>query len=104
MKNRGSIILSPETKLLIHASIAGVDSNIFYQWPLSFVEETSLIRRNGQKLSLFDRYALHINYRTFRLLKDNNIIVVGLPTHTSHVLQPLHLGFLYSQRGVQVST
>ena len=40
---------------------------------------------------VFDGYGVHIQYSTLKLLGDNNIVGVGLPAHTSHVLQPLDI-------------
>ena len=72
---------------------AGVDSNIFLSWAENFVLETAYMRRNNRKLLLvYDGYAGHLQYRVLQLLKTNNIIVAGLPAHSSHVLQPLDVG------------
>lgn len=34
-----------------------------------------------------DEYSCHVSFRKLSLLRDNGIVVVGLPAHTSHVLQ-----------------
>lgn len=36
-----------------------------------------------------DYYDTHALYKTMKLLKENRIIVIGMPTHTSHIVEPL---------------
>lgn len=38
---------------------------------------------------MFDGHGCHLLYRTLKLIQKNGIVVVGLPEHTSNVLQPL---------------
>lgn len=83
----------PKPNYVFMRPIAGVDTNIFYNWAVNFVQESSFLRRDGRKLLLImDGYACHVAYRTLKMLGDNDIIVAGLPAHTSHVLQPLDVG------------
>lgn len=42
-------------------------------------------------LLIMDGYACHLLFRTLSLLKENVILVLGLPVHTPHVLQPLDI-------------
>lgn len=60
------------------------------------MSETSYIRRNGKKfLLIIDGYACHIDYQKLKLLCDNDIIVDGLPAHTSHLLQSSDAKYLF---------
>ena len=87
----------PTPNYLFMRPIAGVDSTIFHTWAEHFVQETAFLRRNGNALLLvLDGYASHLTYKTLSLLKQNNIIVAGLPAHTSHALQPLDVGVFAS--------
>lgn len=43
-----------------------------------------------------DSYSDHARYSTLKYLKENRIIVIGLPTHTSHTLQPLDVSVFSS--------
>lgn len=70
-------------------SPAGVNSQIFFEWAQFFLEETIELRSSGKILLILDGYAAHVQYRALKLFRDNNVIVQGLPAHTSHVLQPL---------------
>lgn len=78
-----------------HRDPAGVDSDIFFTWAKDIIKEIEHLRTSFSSgyahpklLLIVDCYA-GVQYRTLRVLKENGIIVVGLPSHTSHVLQPL---------------
>ncbi len=43
-------------------------------------------------LLVFDGYACHLTFRSLNLFKRHDIVVAGLPAHTSHALQPLNVG------------
>lgn len=67
----------------------GIDSAIIYMWAEGFLYETKHLRENGQKLLLvLDGYGSHVQFKTLQLLKENGVIIIALPSHTSHVLQP----------------
>ena len=83
----------PQSNYMLMREVAGVDSDIFYEWVRSFILETSFLHARGKKMLLiFDGYGSHWTYRVLRLFKDNGIVIVSLPSHTSHVLQPLDVG------------
>lgn len=74
----------------------GVDSAICLDWA-RFLEETRAMRSNGNHLILIcDGYSCHIQLEVLQLLRDNNVVVIGLPAHTSHVLQPLDVSVFSS--------
>ena len=51
----------------------------------------------GHKVLLtYDGHNSHITYNTVKLAIDNNIIILCLPPHTSHALQPLDVGVFKS--------
>ncbi|CDF33433.1 unnamed protein product [Chondrus crispus] len=69
---------------------AGVDGAIFYDWAQKFVTETTHLRQKHKNIVLtFDGYGAHVSLRALKVLKENNIVVVGLPAHTSHRTQVL---------------
>ena len=77
--------------------VAGVDSAIFLDWAKGFISETQNLRAGGKKLLLLlDGYASHVQYSVLYLLHQNNVVVIGLPAHTSHVLQPLDVSVFSS--------
>lgn len=64
--------------------------DIVYDWVKGFVEETENLRKNGQRLLLLlDGRGGHIQHKTLKLFKDNHVVVIALPVHTSHTTQPL---------------
>ena len=78
---------------LFMRKVSGVESDIFNAWAQEFVTETSHLRRGGQHLLLvYENHTGHLDYRELSLLKQNQIVVAGLPAHTSRALQPLDVG------------
>ena len=70
----------------------GVESKIFFDWAKQFCIETRHLRLGGKKMFLLlDGYSCHIRVDTLQHLQDNDVYVVSIPAHTSHVLQPLHV-------------
>ena len=62
----------------------------FYDWTTNFVEETAYLREGRKNMILvLDGYGCHVQYKVLQYLKENGVYVIGLPAHTSHVLQPL---------------
>lgn len=47
---------------------------------------------------LFDGCEAHVQYNTLKLLKDNNIIVIALLAHTSHITQPVEVTIFNSYK------
>lgn len=77
---------------LYYNETSAANSEIIFDWGKKFVEETKEIRKNGNHMVLIlDGYGGHIQFNFLKYLKDNNIVVIALPAHTSHVLQPLDL-------------
>ena len=65
------------------------------QWVRNFLDETSHLRINNQKLLvILDGYGAPIQYYTLKILRDNNISVIALPAHSSHRLQALDVTVL----------
>ena len=64
---------------------------IFYKWlEEHFIKRTATIR---PLLLLIDGHSSHIDINTSKLCKDNNILLYCLPPHSSHITQPLDVGF-----------
>ena len=60
---------------------AGVDSSIFFDWLPGWIEELKSIRPSGQKvLLLMDGYSCHLQYPVLSMMKEDDIIAVGLPS------------------------
>lgn len=77
---------------LFQNETSAAKSEIIYNWGLKFVKETKKVRAGGKNMVLvLDGYGGHIQYPFLQLMKDNRIVVIALPAHTSHVLQPLDI-------------
>lgn len=51
-----------------------------------------------KQLLIMDGYSCHVSFKKISLLKENDIIVVGLPAHTSHALQPLDVPVFWQMK------
>lgn len=70
----------------------GVDSVIFLDCAKHCCVETSYLREGCKKMLLqLDKYSCHIQLEVLQHLRDNNVYVIGISAHTSHVLQPLEV-------------
>jgi hypothetical protein len=62
----------------------------FYDWFLRvFVAGTQ--NQDGDKILLYDDHSSHISIRVIQLAMQNNICIICLPAHTSHIYQPMDL-------------
>jgi len=69
---------------------AGVDSQIILEWAVKFTDETKELRSGGQKLLLvIGGHGSHIQFKPLHIFRENGIVEIALPSHTSHVLPAL---------------
>jgi len=78
-----------------------VTKEIFAQFGLlflNFLHNKGYLGHDRAHVVILDNHHSHLfNLEFLKLMKDNNIHVIGLPPHTSHWLQPLdkvHFGVL----------
>ena len=70
--------------------VPGVDSDIIFDWAKKFVRETAHLRSKSEYLLLvIDAFAGHVQFRTLNYFKENRVVVLAMPAHSSHRLQPL---------------
>ncbi len=82
----------PGSHIYMREDVASMDSDISGLWATEFVSETeSLKRRKGTIPLLLDGMDAHLKHGPLKTLKDAGIVVIALPSHTSHALQPLDL-------------
>lgn len=80
----------PPSAYVCYRDPAGMDSSIFYQWASRFVRETADLRKQHNHLVLtLDGFTGHTCLKALQLLRDNGIVVIALPAHTSHRTQSL---------------
>ena len=64
-----------------------------------FIAETMYLRANSQCLLLvLDGYGSHVQFKTLQIFRKNRLVVVALPAHTCHVLQPLDVSVFSSYK------
>ena len=58
----------------------------FRFWFKKFVEN---LPKTGKVLLLFDGHGSHIDFETSRIARENGVVLMSLPPHCTHILQPL---------------
>jgi hypothetical protein len=67
-----------------------IDGDLFFAWFRDvFVHECG---KHWPVLLVIDNHDRHINLPPFELASAKNIILLGLPSHTTHIVQPLDVG------------
>ena len=77
----------PVNALYAHSDSGFMDTNLFNQW----FEKTFLKYAVPERplLLLMDGHSSHINIQLIECAQQNNVILLCLPPHTTHFLQPL---------------
>lgn len=65
------------------------NSEIILDWGKKLVTELNTICPGVENTIIFNGYGAHIQFEFLNYLKSKSVIVIALPAHTSHVLQPL---------------
>ena len=74
-------------------SISGwTDSDIFVEWLMHFQKATNFNLKN-QFILILDNHASHIYLPAINFARKNGIIILSIPPHTLHRLQPLDIPF-----------
>ena len=69
-----------------------MEEDQFYEWfEKVFIQYTTHI--DGAKLLFLDGHSSHITVKVIKLARQNNIHIICLPPHSSHILQPLDVCF-----------
>lgn len=80
----GNIAMSPN---------GWTDNELGLEWfERCFIPETEKTRKGKYRMLLFDGHASHISTPVIKLCIQHNIKLLGLPSHTTHLLQPLDVG------------
>ncbi len=58
-----------------------------------FEPQTRRTLKGKYRLLIFDGHSSHISNKVIEFCTDNDIILLCLPSHTTHILQPLDVGF-----------
>jgi hypothetical protein len=63
-----------------------------FQWVQHFEKHTKSRTTGGWRLLILDGHESHISLQFQDFCKDNNIVTLCMPSHSSHLLQPLDIG------------
>lgn len=75
---------------LFHREVPCADSSIFFKWATEFCKETEKLRKGGTyNLIIINGYQTHLKFSTLSFFWDDRVILITLPSRTSHELQPL---------------
>ena len=70
-----------------------INKKLFYQYGKTLIQymwEWGLLEDNKKHLLPMDSYNAHtFNYQFMKSMIENNIVVLVLPSHTTHLIQPL---------------
>lgn len=69
----------------------GSNDSLFWRWLRHWEHFTSINRRGEYRLLLMDGCDSHFTYSALEFCKQHKVIVMLLPPHTSHFLQPLEV-------------
>jgi L-ascorbate metabolism protein UlaG (beta-lactamase superfamily) len=66
-------------------------SQIFLTWFQEHFLPFTANRRSeaSHAILILDNFSGHVHPTTLRAAKENNVIMVGLPPHSTHITQPL---------------
>ncbi|KAF0298325.1 hypothetical protein FJT64_004338 [Amphibalanus amphitrite] len=71
----------------------------FLEWFQAFISFTGAPKTN-KKLLICDNHFTHCSLKVWTLARDTGVVVLTLPPHTSHQLQPLDVGFFGAFKSV----
>jgi hypothetical protein len=68
-----------------------MDSQFFLTWFQEYVLPFTADRRSEASpvILILDNFSGHVHPTTLRVANENNVIMVGLPPHSTHITQPL---------------
>jgi len=74
-----------------------IDSDLFSTWFKEiFIPHCG---SNRPVLLVMDNHDTHVSLKVVKLAIENNITLIGLPPHTTHILQPLDVGIIGPLKG-----
>ena len=99
VRMRKELIPLPNGSVVGEASPSGwVNEDLFYKWFEDiFIQSVQPRARKEKTLLILDGHSSHTkNIRLINTAKENNVIIVSLPPHTTHRLQPLDVSVFKS--------
>ena len=75
--------------LFTHSDTGWINADLFLEWFKFFIKNIPPTR---PVLLIQDGHSSHVSTELVDLARENNIYLLCLPSHTSHILQPLDVG------------
>ena len=66
-----------------------INSQLFVEWFAFFIKNIPPMR---PVLLIQDGHSSHVSIELIEMARANNVVLLCLPPHTSHILQPLDVG------------
>ncbi|XP_065664545.1 uncharacterized protein LOC136086192 [Hydra vulgaris] len=84
---------APEGSIVTCSNSGWTNSELFVQWMRMFISHVKPTK-DDKVLLILDGHKFHTkNLEAIQLAIDNNVIILSLPPHTTHKLQPLDKAF-----------
>ena len=85
----------PDGAMYNNSPSGWMEESQFFEW-LKEIFVPNSKKYSGKHLLIFDGHNSHISVRTIELAIENNITLLCLPAHTTHILQPLDVSVFKS--------
>jgi hypothetical protein len=82
----------PSTWMIAVSENGWTTNQIGLQWAQHFEKHTRSKTIGSKRLLILDNHESHINIEFRSFCEENNIILLWMPPHSSHLLQPLDVG------------
>ena len=85
---------APTGTLGVSAESGWINEQLFTQWFDHFVESTQPAACQSKTLLILDGHSSYAkNYEVIQKARESNVIILSLPSHCTHRLQPLDVSF-----------
>ena len=81
--------------LFVHSDSGWINADLFLEWFKFFINNIPPTR---PVVLIQDGHSSHVSIELVELACENNIHLLCLPSHTSHILQPLDIGCFKSKQ------
>ena len=72
-----------------HSESGWMEQKSFVNWFKKFIQHIEASPTSNKKILFFDGHVSHLSIELIDLANLNNIVLIRLPAHTTHLLQPL---------------
>lgn len=91
---------SPPGSIGVASKTGWINSQLFVRWLSHFIQESGTSQQSPALLIL-DNHEAHMSIEAYELCRKHGVIMLSLPPHTSHKLQPLDVTvFMFPEDGI----